>query len=65
MPSLLKSLVVLLGIAACAFAASAPAKISGAVESKVPFSGERLFAVLDSVGGTGTWMEWDSTDRIL
>lgn len=35
------------------------AKIFGAVESKVRFSGERLFATLDSVGGTGTWMEWD------
>ena len=35
------------------------AKVFGAVESKTPFSGERLFATLDSVGGTGTWMEWD------
>ena len=35
------------------------AKVVGAVESKTPFSGERLFATLDSVGGTGTWMEWD------
>lgn len=35
------------------------AKVMGAVESKVPFSGDRLFGVLDSVGGTGTWMEWD------
>lgn len=31
----------------------------GMVESKTPFSGDRLFAVLDSLGGTGTWMEWD------
>lgn len=35
------------------------AKVVGAVESKTAFSGERLFATLDSVGGTGTWMEWD------
>lgn len=38
---------------------SAPARIYGAVSSPSNFSGERLFAVLDSVGGTGTWMEWD------
>ena len=35
------------------------AKVIGAVESKTPYSGDRLFATLDSVGGTGTWMEWD------
>ncbi|MBR5413957.1 MAG: hypothetical protein IK114_13115 [Fibrobacter sp.] len=35
------------------------AKVVGAVDSKKPFSGDRLFATLDSVGGTGTWMEWD------
>ena len=35
------------------------AKISGAVDSKVPFTRERLFAVLDSAGGSGTWMEWN------
>ena len=35
------------------------AKVMGAVDSKKPFSGDRLFATLDSVGGTGTWMEWD------
>lgn len=34
-------------------------KIFAAVDSKANFSSERLFAVLDSVGGTGTWMEWD------
>lgn len=38
---------------------SAPAKLYGAVESRGEFSGGRLFAVLDSVGGPGTWMEWD------
>jgi len=38
---------------------SGTAKIVGAVDSKHPFSGERLFATLDSVGGAGTWMEWD------
>lgn len=38
---------------------SPQAKIYGAIDSKSSFSGERLFAVLDSVGGTGTWMEWD------
>lgn len=38
---------------------SGSAKIMGAVDSPAPFSGDRLFAVLDSVGGTGTWMEWD------
>lgn len=39
---------------------SAPkSKIFAAVDSKTNFSGDRLFAVLDSVGGTGTWMEWD------
>ena len=41
-----------------AFAAPA-SKLLGAVDSKGEFSGERLVAVLDSVGGTGTWMEWD------
>lgn len=41
-----------------AFAAPA-SMLLGAVDSKGEFSGERLFAVLDSVGGTGTWMEWD------
>ena len=35
------------------------AAIVGAVDSKAPFSGDRLFDVLDSVGGSGTWMEWD------
>lgn len=34
-------------------------KIYGAVEAKDGFVGGRLFDVLDSVGGTGTWMEWD------
>lgn len=38
---------------------SGSARIVGAVDSPAPFSGNRLFAVLDSVGGTGTWMEWD------
>ncbi|WP_141100488.1 hypothetical protein [Fibrobacter sp. UWH1] len=38
---------------------SGSAKILGAVDSRRPFSGDRLFATLDSVGGTGTWMEWD------
>ena len=39
--------------------AAPQAKISGAVDSKDPFSRERLFAVLDSAGGSGTWMEWN------
>ena len=34
-------------------------RIVGAVDSKNPFDGGRLFTVLDSVGGGGTWMEWD------
>ena len=34
-------------------------KIYGAIEAKEGFVGARLFDVLDSVGGTGTWMEWD------
>jgi len=34
-------------------------KIYGAIEAKEGFLGGRLFDVLDSVGGTGTWMEWD------
>lgn len=38
---------------------SGSAKLLGAVESKQAFSGERLFATLDSAGGAGTWMEWD------
>lgn len=38
---------------------SGSARIVGAVDSKRPFSGDRLFSTLDSVGGTGTWMEWD------
>ena len=40
-------------------AAVAPARLFGAVDSRSDFSGGRLFAVLDSVGGSGTWMEWD------
>ena len=36
-----------------------PAKLFGAVDSRTEFPGGRLFAVLDSVGGPGTWMEWD------
>ncbi|PWJ62085.1 MULTISPECIES: hypothetical protein [unclassified Fibrobacter] len=35
------------------------ASVLGAVESRSLFDGDRLFAVLDSVGGSGTWMEWD------
>lgn len=61
-----KLFFALLVAAACVWAApkskpytAGSAKVMGAVESKVPFSGERLFATLDSVGGTGTWMEWD------
>ena len=67
MRCLLKSLFILLCFGTAALAAGSAkasavsARISGAVESKTPFSGERLFAVLDSAGGTGTWMEWDST----
>jgi hypothetical protein len=38
---------------------NATSKIFGAVEAKDGFAGARLFDVLDSVGGTGTWMEWD------
>jgi hypothetical protein len=34
-------------------------KIYGAIEAKEGFVGGRLFDVLDSVGGSGTWMEWD------
>jgi hypothetical protein len=58
----------LLSLAVCVWAApvkkstgytAGSAKVFGAVESKTPFSGDRLFATLDSVGGTGTWMEWD------
>lgn len=40
-------------------AAKSSTKIYGAVEEKNGFVGGRLFDVLDSVGGTGTWMEWD------
>lgn len=49
---------LMLALVTEAFAAPA-SKLLGAVDSKGEFSGERLFAVLDSVGGTGTWMEWD------
>lgn len=40
-------------------AQAAPAKLYGAVDSRTEFPGGRLFDVLDSVGGPGTWMEWD------
>ena len=62
------ALVISLFLVASAFAAPAKksaqytagsAKLVGAVESRAPFNGERLFATLDSVGGAGTWMEWD------
>lgn len=66
----MKFFLALVLCCACAFAApgktpaksgytSGSAKITGAVDSPRPFSADRLFAVLDSVGGTGTWMEWD------
>jgi len=42
-----------------AASAKSSTKILGAVEEKNGFLGGRLFDVLDSVGGTGTWMEWD------
>lgn len=35
------------------------ATIYGAVALTTEFSGNKLFAVLDSVGGGGNWMEWD------
>jgi hypothetical protein len=38
---------------------AAPARLIGAVDSRTEFPGARMFSVLDSVGGTGTWMEWD------
>lgn len=38
---------------------NALAVLYGAVDSRTEFPGGRLFDVLDSVGGTGTWMEWD------
>lgn len=50
--------LTLLCVALSVLAAPA-AKISGAVDSKAPFTRERLFAVLDSAGGSGTWMEWN------
>ena len=53
----LKSILILLF--ACVALQASPAQLVGAVESKTDFSGERLFAVLDSIGGPGTWMEWD------
>ena len=40
-------------------AVASSTKIYGAIEAKEGFNGGRLFDVLDSVGGTGTWMEWD------
>lgn len=60
-------------LAAASFSSAAPVKsgktspkytsgsatVVGAVESRDLFSGDRLFGTLDSVGGTGTWMEWD------
>ena len=51
--------VVFLLLLAAICVHAAPAKLVGAVDSKAEFSGNRLFAVLDSVGGPGTWMEWD------
>ena len=39
--------------------ATGATKIYSAIEAKEGFVGGRLFDVLDSVGGTGTWMEWD------
>lgn len=57
-------LLVLLLALACACCA-APAKASAApavfakVDSRKAFSGDRLFAVLDSLGEGGNWMEWD------
>lgn len=55
----MKKLIVILFVFLLTSASFGYAKIIGAVDSKLPFSGERLFAVLDSVGGSGTWMEWD------
>ena len=63
MRKLLATCAIVLVSAAMVVAApsksAASNKIYGAVEAKEGFLGGRLFDVLDSVGGTGTWMEWD------
>ena len=50
----------LLLLASACFAASAkPVPVLAKFSSPKPFSGERLFFVLDSLGEGGNWMEWD------
>ncbi len=58
MRNLFSSILLFVAVTALPLLA-APAKLVGAVDSKTAFSGDRLFAVLDSAGGSGTWMEWD------
>ena len=53
--------LVLMLLAGAGFAASAKTvPVLAKFDSPKPFSGERLFFVLDSLGGGGNWMEWDA-----
>lgn len=53
--------LALLLLVSAGFAASAkPVPVLAKFDSPKPFSGERLFFVLDSLGGEGNWMEWDA-----
>lgn len=49
----------LLGSVFAAQSSSVP--VYAKVSSVKPFSGDRLFAVLDSLGKGGNWMEWDAS----
>ena len=54
------ALFLLFFVSAC-FAASAKAvPVLAKFDSPKPFSGERLFFMLDSLGGGANWMEWDA-----
>ena len=50
-----------LSLVGMSLAASAkPVPVLAKFNSSKPFSGDRLFFVLDSLGGDGNWMEWDA-----
>ena len=53
------ALSLLLLVSACFAASAKPVPVLAKFSSPKPFSGERLFFVLDSLGEGGNWMEWD------
>lgn len=54
------ALFLLAFVGACFAASAKPVPVLAKFSSPKPFSGERLFFVLDSLGGGGNWMEWEA-----